>query len=138
MPACGFAMGDVVIADLVRATPQASSRLTHYLSGAFALDAYVVVADEGYRPQALGLVQKLRAAGFRADFPLSPTKVGKQFQAAESVQARLAVVVGAGFPKLQVKHLATRATSVVDEPALVALVGSARDGDLPPGAPLIA
>jgi histidyl-tRNA synthetase len=109
MPACGFAMGDVVIADLVRATPQASSRLTHYLSGAFALDAYVVVADEGYRPQALGLVQKLRAAGFRADFPLSPTKVGKQFQAAESVQARLAVVVGAGFPKLQVKHLATRA-----------------------------
>jgi histidyl-tRNA synthetase len=138
MPACGFAMGDVVIADLVRATPQANARLTSYLSGAFALDAYVVVADEGYRLRALGLVQKLRTAGFRVDFPLAPAKVGKQFQAAEAAQARLAVVVGEGFPRLQVKQMLTRTSLEMDEPALVGALEAARGGGLPPGAPLIA
>ncbi|MDG2124202.1 MAG: ATP phosphoribosyltransferase regulatory subunit, partial [Verrucomicrobiales bacterium] len=137
-PACGFAMGDVVIADLIRATPTANAQLTGYLSEALAFDAYIVVADEEKRSDAISVVQKLRTAGFRVEFPLTPTKVGKQFQAAENLQARTAVVIGNEFPTLKLKNLATRTETELTEPNLVQSLSELQTNDLPPDAPLIA
>ena len=108
MAAAGFAMGDVVIGNLIEETGPAKSRLTHYLSNAFSLDAYVVVAAEDRRPEALAIVQQLRDGGLRVEFPLTPAKVGKQFQAAEQRDARAAIVIGDEFPTISVKDLATR------------------------------
>ncbi len=108
LPACGFAMGDVVITDLIKETPSARAKLDEHLAAAGALDAYVVIADESKRAEALGIVQRLRAAGLRTDYPLVPLKVGKQFGHAESLRARKAIVVGAEFPTVAVKTLADR------------------------------
>lgn len=108
MPAVGFGMGDVVLTDLINATPAAAARLDDWLKREAALEVYVVIADETRRTEALGVLQSLREAGLRADTTLTPAKIGKQFQAAEGLQARAAVIVGAEFPALKVKNLATR------------------------------
>ena len=73
-----------------------------------ALDVFVVIADEARRSEALGILQQLRDAGWRADYPLTAQKMGKQFQHAEDAKARFAVIVGAEFPTLAVKNLRTR------------------------------
>ena len=108
LPAAGFAMGDVVIGNLIAETDVAKAMLDAYTDEAFSLDAYVVVASEEKRPQALGIVQLLREAGLRVDFAMLATKVGKQFQTAEQRRARLAVVIGDEFPALSIKSLASR------------------------------
>jgi histidyl-tRNA synthetase len=114
LPAVGFAMGDMVLREFIEATPQAKSRLMTWQRQAHNLDVYVVVADESRRGDALGVVQRLREAGVRTDFPLAAAKVGRQFQAAELWNARAAVVIGAEFPRVQLKCMATRQESAVD------------------------
>ena len=108
LPALGFGMGDVVLLNLLDEIPAAKARLDAWCAAQHACDLYVVIAKEELRPQALALVQELRDSGKRADFALAPAKVGKQFQAAENLGARLAVVVGDEWPRLKVKTLATR------------------------------
>ena len=93
-PALGFAVGDVTLLDLLRELPHTAALLDAAVRSASAPEVYVVVADEAFRPQALGLVGELRAAGRRVDFALTAAKVGKQFQAAEAMGARHAAVVG--------------------------------------------
>ena len=112
-PALGFAVGDVTLLDLLRALPHTAAALDAATKIAGALDVYVVVADEAFRPQALGLVSQLRDAGRRVDFPLGPQKVGKQFQAAETLRATHAAVVGNEWPQIKWKTLATREENVV-------------------------
>ncbi len=112
-PALGFAVGDVTLLDLLRALPHTAAAMDAATKTAGALDVYVVVADEAFRPQALGLVGQLREAGRRVDFPLGPQKVGKQFQAAETLGATHAAVVGNEWPQIKWKTLATREESVV-------------------------
>ena len=113
LAAAGFAMGDMVIADLIRETPHALARMESWIAGQRRLDAYVVIASEARRAEALGLVQALRSAGRSVDYAYGPTKVGKQFQTAEQLGAVAAVVVGDEFPAVQVKHLATRRETTV-------------------------
>jgi len=108
LPALGFGMGDVVLLNLVDETPSAKAKMDAWCATQHACDLYVVVAKEELRPQALALVQELRDAGKRVDFALTAAKVGKQFQAAENLGARLAVVVGEEWPRVKVKTLATR------------------------------
>jgi histidyl-tRNA synthetase len=108
MPACGFAMGDVVLGELIKETPAAQQAVAAWMKRAGALDVFVVVADEARRGDALAIVQSLREAGWAADYPLTAQKMGRQFQQAEGARARLAVIVGAEFPTLLVKNLATR------------------------------
>jgi histidyl-tRNA synthetase len=117
-PALGFAVGDVTLLDLLRALPHTAALLDAAVKSAAAAEIYVVVADEQFRPQALGLAGQLRAAGRRVDFPLTAQKVGKQFQAAEASGASHAVVVGAEWPQVKYKHLGTREEEVIDERAL--------------------
>jgi histidyl-tRNA synthetase len=108
MPALGFGMGDVVLANMLEEIPAARARREEWLSKRRAAEVYVVVADESQRLNALGVVQALREAGWRTDYALAATKVGKQFQAAETLGAAFAVVVGAEWPEVKVKELATR------------------------------
>ncbi len=107
-PALGFAVGDVTLLDLLRALPHTAGRLDAALADAAASDVFVVIADESFRPQALQLINELRNLGRRVDFPLTPQKVGKQFQSAEALGAPRAVVVGSEWPQVQLKTLATR------------------------------
>ena len=98
-PALGFAVGDVTLLDLLRSLPHTAARLDAAVKNAAAPEVYVVIADEAFRPQALALVGQLRDAGRRVDFPLTAQKVGKQFQAAETLGATHAVVIGHEWPE---------------------------------------
>ena len=118
LPAIGFGMGDVVLGHLIDATPPALEQLLQ--AAAPACDVFVVIADEARRPEALGIVQSARDAGHRVDFPLKAAKVGRQFQDADQLGARCAVVVGAEWPLVKVKTLASRAEETLDLEELAA------------------
>ena len=108
MPALGFGMGDVVLANLIDDTPHAKAKMDAWIAQSHAADIFVVIAREERRPEALDLVQQLRNSGLRVDFSLTPAKVGRQFQSAEQVGAWLAVLVGDEWPQVKIKTLATR------------------------------
>ncbi len=124
MPACGFAMGDMVITDLIRETEAPNQLLDAAIAGAQSVDVFVVIADEERRADANKVVQDLRNAGWDVAQPLSSVKVGKQFQAAEQQGAGFAVVVGAEFPEVSLKNLADRSESKCDADELVASLSS--------------
>jgi histidyl-tRNA synthetase len=108
MPALGFGMGDVVLANLIEDTPHAKAKMDAWIAQKHAADIFVVIAKEERRPAALAVVQQLREAGLRVDFSLVAAKVAKQFQTAEQLGAGLAVLVGEEWPQVKIKTLATR------------------------------
>ncbi|MDD5198838.1 MAG: histidine--tRNA ligase [Terrimicrobiaceae bacterium] len=118
LPAIGFGLGDVVLGNLIEETPRAREKMERALGAAPAAEIYVVIAGEARRREALGLVQSLRDAGWRTDFPLDAAKVGRQFQTADQLGARFAVVVGNEWPAVKIKTLATRAEDSVAHGAL--------------------
>lgn len=119
MAACGFAMGDMVITDLIRETEGPAARLAGAVEESARVDACVVLADPSKEAEAASVAQTLRDAGFRVLTSLSLTKVAKQFQAAEQSGARFAVVVGAEFPDLTLRDLASRAERTVPAEGVV-------------------
>src|SRR5205085_3016370 len=80
MPALGFAMGDVVLGELISETAHARQKLENAIANSRKIDIYVVIAKEQCRVDALGQIQQLRDRGYRVDYPLTSEKVGKQFQ----------------------------------------------------------
>jgi histidyl-tRNA synthetase len=108
LPCTGFAMGDVVLGEMLKQTPHAHMAITDFMLKSFALDAYIIVADESVRHHALAAVQALRSAGVRTDYGFNPQKVGKQFQAAEDKKARYAILFGSEYPQVEVKDLTAR------------------------------
>lgn len=126
LPAIGFGMGDVVLGNLIEETPHARAKMEQTLAASPAAEVFVVIADESLRRDAIGLVQTLRDAGWRTDFPLDTAKVGKQFQAAEQLGARFAVVVGQEWPQVKVKTLATRTETAVPQDALAGWLKTAQ------------
>lgn len=123
MPAVGLGMGDVVLGNLIEETPAPRALREAALAEMASLDTWVVVADEARRPAALRLLHDLRGRGLRADLMLTAGKVGRQFQAAEAAGARTAVVVGAEWPELKVKHLARREEVATDAAGLFETLG---------------
>lgn len=123
MAACGFAMGDMVITDLIRETPAPSERLAAAVAESGRVDVFVVLADPEQEGGAAAIVQELRAAGLRVITPLSPAKIAKQFQAAEQSGARHAVIVGSEFPSLTIRQLSDRTEKVVDRGNLLGALG---------------
>lgn len=117
LPALGFGMGDVVLTELLKQKgllkPSTAS-----------IQAFVVIPDEAFRAEAAGVLQTLREAGIAADMPLSPAKMGKQFQSAEERGAKHAVVVDAEIKngKVAVKTLADRKQDVVELANLVSVL----------------
>ena len=128
-PAVGFAMGDVVLGELIKEVPSARKKMEEAIQSQHDLQIYAVIAKEERRPDALQLIQTLRDNGYRVDYSLTPAKVGKQFQTAEQLGARLAVLFGDEWPQLKLKDLCTGDQSLVPReelPARVATLLSSR------------
>jgi histidyl-tRNA synthetase len=107
LPALGFAMGDVVLGELINGAPAAREQMQNAIAATNKIDIYVVIAKEEQRANALAQIQQLRENNYRVDYPLAPAKVGKQFQAAEELGARLAILFGDEWPQVKVKNLTT-------------------------------
>jgi histidyl-tRNA synthetase len=120
LPAIGFAMGDVVLGELIAEIPTAKTLMEIALASERDLDVYIVIAKEERRADALAQVQALRDAGYRVDYPLTPAKVGKQFQTAEQLGARVAILFGDEWPHLKVKELRTGEQTLVAHPEVAA------------------
>ncbi len=123
LPAIGFGMGDVVLGHLIDETPAAAEKLQ--AAAKPPCEVYVVVADESRRTEALQVVQLARNLGWRTDYALKPAKVGRQFQDAEGLGAHRAILVGAEWPAVKIKTLATRQEESVDQAGLADKLGKA-------------
>jgi histidyl-tRNA synthetase len=108
MPALGFAMGDVVLGELLRDRAAAREKMEAAIQNNKTIDIYAVIAKEARRGDALEQIQQLRERGYRVDYPLVPEKVARQFQAAENEGASIALLYGDEWPQVKVKKLATR------------------------------
>ena len=114
LPALGFGMGDVVLAELLK-----DRGLVPPL--AQVLDAFVQIADESLRNASLGIVQQLRQAGLATEYPLLKTKPDKQLKRALELNAKWLVTLD-NPTQAQVKNLKTRGeqTCLFDEVARIA------------------
>ena len=107
MPALGFAMGDVVLGELINETAGAREAMQKTIADEQKIDTYIVIAKEERRADALAQIQKLLDRGYRTEYSLVPEKVAKQFQTAEQLGARVAILFGNEWPQIAVKDLAT-------------------------------
>jgi histidyl-tRNA synthetase len=119
LSALGFAIGDVVLGELINDVPRACEAMQKTITSDKKIDIYVVIAKEERRGGALRHIQQLRDGGYRVDYPLSPTKVGRQFQAAEDAGAALAILYGDEWPQVKIKTLATREEKLIDHATLL-------------------
>jgi histidyl-tRNA synthetase len=118
--AVGFAMGDVVLANFIKDTPHAKAKMDAWIGRQRGIDIYVIIAKEERREDSLKQIQQLRDRGYRVDYPLTPTKVGRQFQAAEEAGAALALLYGDEWPQVKVKNMATGEQQLVPQDGLFA------------------
>ena len=114
LPALGFGMGDVVLAELLK-----DRGLVPPLGQ--ALDAFVQIADESLRNASLGIVQQLRQAGLATEYPLLKTKPDKQLKRALELNAKWLVTLD-NLTQARVKDLKTREeqTCLLNEVARIA------------------
>ena len=114
LPALGFGMGDVVLAELLK-----DRGLVPPLGQ--SLGAFVQIADESLRSASLGLVQQLRQAGLATEYPLLKTKPDKQLKRALELNAKWLVTLD-NATQARVKNLKTRGeqTCLFDEVARIA------------------
>jgi histidyl-tRNA synthetase len=119
MPALGFAMGDVVLGEVIKESPRANEAMQKAMASDRKIDIYIVIAKEERRANALTQIQQLRDRGYRVDYPLTATKVARQFQNAEDAGASLAILFGDEWPEVKVKRLATREESLIAHDALL-------------------
>lgn len=87
LPALGFGMGDVVLAELLRdrdLIPEAGD----------ALDDFVVHVSEEQLPAALRIVHSLRSRGRRVGFDYRSRGVSRQFKVANQSGAARVIVIG--------------------------------------------
>jgi histidyl-tRNA synthetase len=120
MPALGFAMGDVVLGELINEMPHAREKMQQAIATERKIDIYVVIAKEERRTDALAQIQQLRDRGYRVDYPLTPTKVARQFKAAEDAGAALALLFGDEWPQVKIKDLVTREETLIAREGLLA------------------
>jgi histidyl-tRNA synthetase len=113
-------MGDVVLGELINEVPRARETMQKALTNDSEIDAYIVIAKEERRGDALAQIQQLRDRGYRIDYPLTPTKVGRQFQAAEDLGARVALLYGDEWPQVRIKNMETGEQELVAHDRLLA------------------
>jgi histidyl-tRNA synthetase len=121
LPAAGFAIGDVTFSNLLQELDHTRQRIDEALRT--PRGAFIVVADETRRPDALALAQTLRHSGVIIDYSLQPAKVGRQFQQAEAVGAKYAVVIGQEWPQVRVKLLTERTEKILSKEDLPGALG---------------
>ena len=115
LPALGFAMGDVVLGELIQEIPHVCQGMEKAIANDRKIDIYIVIAKEERRADALKQIQQLRDRGYRVDYPLAPTKVARQFQAAEEAGASLAVLYGDEWPQLKIKNMTTAEQELISQ-----------------------
>jgi histidyl-tRNA synthetase len=120
MPALGFAMGDVVLGELINEMPAARAQMQNVIAATDQIDIYVVIAKEERRADALAQIQQLRDRGYRVDYPLIPAKVARQFQTAEELGAQMALLCGDEWPQVKIKTLATREEKLIPHDQVLA------------------
>ena len=113
LPAAGFAIGDVTLGNLLCELGHTKSRVDQALRNRLA--AFIVVADESLRENAIQLANSLRQSGFCVDYALQPAKIGKQFELAEALGATRAVIVGREWPQVRVKQLSDRTERIISK-----------------------
>jgi histidyl-tRNA synthetase len=84
------------------------------------IDIYIVIAKEERRGDALAQIQRLRDGGYRIDYPLTPTKVARQFQTAEDLGAHIALLFGDEWPHVKIKNMGTGEQELVANDGLLA------------------
>jgi histidyl-tRNA synthetase len=87
LPAVGFGMGDVVLAELLKEKGLVPTDIS-------SIDVFLAFITEEDLSHVLALAHQLRDAGLRVEYALSPQAVGKQLKLADARNARLALVVG--------------------------------------------
>jgi histidyl-tRNA synthetase len=121
LPALGFGMGDVVLAELLRDRGLAPA------AGA-TVDVFLAAIGSDDLPEMLGLAHELREAGLRAEYALAPQAVGKQLKLADSRGARVAIVIGPddrARGEVMMKDLAANAQRGVPRDQVVSVVKKA-------------
>jgi histidyl-tRNA synthetase len=101
-----------VLGELIDETPAAREQMQNAIA-LNKIDIYVVIAKEERRTDALRQVQQLRDRGYRVDYPLTPEKVTRQFQTAEGLGARVALLFGDEWPQVKLKNMATAEQQLV-------------------------
>jgi histidyl-tRNA synthetase len=86
-PACGFAIGDQTLEQLLRTNGR-------WPNGEPPLDVYVVTVTPSETPIAFELVARLRADGLAADLDLMGRPLGRQLKEAARRGAKRALIVG--------------------------------------------
>jgi histidyl-tRNA synthetase len=124
MPALGFAMGDVVLGELVNEIPIARESMRKAIADDTMIDIYIVIAKEERRADAVKQIQQLRDRGYRIDYPLTLTKVARQFQAAEELGARVALLYGDEWPQVKIKEMTTGDQTLIPKDDLISRVVS--------------
>jgi histidyl-tRNA synthetase len=116
LPAVGFAIGDVVLGELLRErglVPELPAAIQVFVAGVTAED----------QPHVLRVAHELRAAGLRVEYALRAEGLGKQLKLADQRQARAAVVIGPddrARGEAMVKDLAGKTQRAVPLAGLVA------------------
>ena len=100
LPAAGFAMGDVVLVELLK-----DRKLLPEFSQ--CIDAYVLIEDEDLRNDSLRLVQQIRDFGLNAEYSMVAQKSDKQFKKALELGALFTVRLAAP-DQAMVKNLKNR------------------------------
>ena len=120
LPALGFGMGDVVLAELLKE----KERMPADVSGIDVFLAFITKEDLSH---VLALAHQLRDAGLRVEYALSPQAVGKQLKLADARTARLAVVVGPderSRGELILRDLASGAQEAIAQASAVEIIKS--------------
>ena len=124
LPALGFAIGDVVLGDMIRSNPAAREQMERIFASERAVEIYVVIAKEDQREHAIAMMQQLRDRGYRVDYSLGEAKVARQFRLAEQTGARFAIVFGDEWPHVGLKDLATAKQESVGHDEVLARLAS--------------
>ena len=87
MPAVGFAMGDVTLADLLGA----KGLTANYVQSP---DFIAIIGGSDERDAAMADASLIRSMGYQVDYPLKDQGFGKQFKDANQKGARFALIYG--------------------------------------------
>lgn len=87
MPAVGFAIGDVVLGELLKDRGLAPAQPA-------SIDLFLAAIGEEDQAELLRVAHELRDAGVRVEYSLTTGAVGKQLKLADARQAALAIVIG--------------------------------------------
>src|SRR5437764_11094391 len=126
LPALGFAIGDVVLGEMIRSNPAAREQMERMLASERAVEIYVVIAKEDEREHAIAMMQQLRDSGYRVDYSLATAKIARQFRLAEQTGARFAIVFGDEWPQVGVKDLTSGKQESVPHDEVLAHLESLR------------